>query len=328
MNPTFTPKTALTACMKDEGIFVLEWLAYHLGMGFDRVIVVTNDCTDGSPALLDRLAEMGLVTHIQQEVPEGRPPQDAGMDHVLRLCRDEGITHLLHIDSDEFLFFPEWTLGKLLKRNHKADVVAIPWINFGDGGVRDWVPGDLVTERNTMSEPDTNPGVTKFKSLFKVASFASATDHNPLEPLIDAPKVTRPDGRKLRNGTLFQPKSARYRPLGMACNVKDAFIFHYAVRSEDLFLMKNHRGDGQGKNGADDTKYHLGSHWHEQANRNDVENPLMQPHVPGIKAKLAELRADPKVAQAERACQEWFLAKRAAVLTPERRAAWSREQAV
>ncbi|MGH1413780.1 MAG: glycosyltransferase family 2 protein [Pelagimonas sp.] len=327
MTPSSSLKTALAACMKNEGIFVLEWLAYHLCLGFDPIIVVTNDCDDGSPALLDRLAEMGLITHIQQVVPEGKAPQDAGMDHVLRFCRDNGVSHLLHIDSDEFLFLPQWSLEKLRKRNQKADVVAIPWINFGDGGVRDWVPGDLVTERNTMSEPDTNPGVTKFKSLFKVASFARATDHNPLEPLIDTPKVTRPDGRKLRNGTLYQPKSARYRPLGMACNVKDAFIFHYAVRSEDLFLMKNDRGDGQGKNSEDDTKYHLGSHWHEQANRNDVENTLMERHLAAIKAKLAELRHDPKVAQTEQACQDWFLERRAQVLTPERRAIWSKEPA-
>ena len=322
MTPSPDPLPVLAACMKDEGIFLLEWMAYHAGLGFDRTIVVTNDCEDGSDALLDRLAELGLVIHIRQTVPPGTAPQDAGMDHVLRVCHDNGHTHVLHIDSDEFLHLPDGgTLGGLMRRTSKADVVPIPWIAFGDSGVTQWEPGDLVIDRNTRSAPGTEPGVTKFKSLFRVASFARATDHNPLQPLIDDPVVCTPDGHPLRNGTLYQNKSARFRPLEVACAVSSAFLFHYGVRSEDVFLMKNHRGDGQGKHS---NKYHLGSDWHRTANRNDVENPALRAALPAVKARLAEWRADPEVARLERACRDWFRARCADILTPERRAAWSR----
>ncbi|MGA1476571.1 MAG: glycosyltransferase family 2 protein [Prochlorothrix sp.] len=40
--------TALAACMRNEGIFVLEWLAHHASLGFAQIMVVTNACSDGS----------------------------------------------------------------------------------------------------------------------------------------------------------------------------------------------------------------------------------------------------------------------------------------
>ena len=48
------------ACMKDEAMFVVEWVAYHLVIGFDTVVVCTNNCSDGTDALLDRLTGLEI----------------------------------------------------------------------------------------------------------------------------------------------------------------------------------------------------------------------------------------------------------------------------
>ncbi|MBV2360226.1 glycosyltransferase family 2 protein [Thalassococcus sp. CAU 1522] len=316
---------ALAACMRNEGIFLLEWLAYHAGLGFDPIIVVTNDCTDGSDLLLDRLAARGIVIHIAQEVPKGTPPQDAGMDHVLRLCRDRGIGFVLHMDSDEFLHLADDDLPALMARTEGADVVAFVWRSFGDSGVTDWTPGDLVIERNIRAEPAPVPDETKSKCLFRVDSFARATDHNPLDPLVEFPLVCTPDGEALSNKTLRRARSSRFQPAEIAAGARTGLIHHYAIRSEDTFLMKNDRGDGQGKTGGG--KYHLGSRWHLRANCNDVEDRSLHRHLPAIRARLAEWRADPETARLERACQDWFTARRAAILTPENRSAWTRRKA-
>ncbi len=312
---------ALASCMRNEGVFLLEWLAHHMGLGFGRIIVVTNACTDGSDTLLDRLAARGIVTHIVQAVPPGAAPQDAGMDHVLRFCRERGLSHVLHIDSDEFLLL-EGTLADLMARTAGADVVPIPWRMFGDSGVTDWTPGDLVTERNTRAEPAPEPGVTKFKCLFRVASFARATDHNPLDPTVPDPVVMTPDGAALSNASLYQARSSRFRPQDIACATQRARLHHYAVRSEDVFLMKNDRGDGQGKTGGG--KYHVGSKWHRTANRNDVVDHRMAPHLPALHDRLAALRADAETARLERACQHWFTLRRNAVLTAATRRRWTK----
>ena len=43
-------------CVKNEGAFVLDWLAHHRAAGITDFLVCSNDCSDGTDALLDRLA--------------------------------------------------------------------------------------------------------------------------------------------------------------------------------------------------------------------------------------------------------------------------------
>ncbi len=320
-NPPSPPeKVALVSCMRNEGIFLLEWVAYHQGLGFDAIVIVTNDCTDGTDTLAARLAATGHVIHIDQTVPPGGNPQDAGMDLALQWLRGHGFAWALHIDSDEFLLIDHGTgrITDLLADLSSADVVPIPWRNFGDNGQTDWTPGDNVLQRFTRAEPEPTAGVTKFKCLFRVASFLHATDHNPLFPTVTNPVVLNPDGEKLSNTTLYQRKSSRFRPHDIACRARRARLNHYAIKSQDLFLIKNDRGNGQGTGGRG--KYQLNSRWHRIANRNDVEDRAILRHWPDTAARLTALRADPETAALETACQDWFSTRRAAFLTPDRRA--------
>ena len=50
--------------MKDEGPFILEWIAYYLSIGFTHFIVNSNDCSDGTDAILKRCEELGFLAHI------------------------------------------------------------------------------------------------------------------------------------------------------------------------------------------------------------------------------------------------------------------------
>ncbi|MDX5412657.1 MAG: glycosyltransferase family 2 protein [Rhodobacterales bacterium] len=319
-------QTALVSCMRNEGLFLLEWLAYHQTLGFDHVVVVSNDCTDGSDALLDALAAAGHLTHIRQTVPPGTPPQDAGMALVLDWARAQGVTWLLHIDSDEFLNVTagDGRLPDLMANAAEADVVAIPWQLFGDAGVTEWSPGMAVLPSFTRGETGPEPRVTKSKCLFRAASFAAATDHNPRQPLVDIPVVVNPDGVALKSASLYQDRSSRFRPHDLAAINATARINHYAVKSRDLFMMKNDRGDGQGKVG--ETKYHLGSNWHRSANKNETEDRTILRHWPETQARMASLRQDPAIAAAENACFDWFTARKSAILTPEALALWTRRE--
>ena len=56
-------RAAIVTCMKNEGPFILEWLAYHRAIGFDDFLVYTNDCTDGTDTMLDALQARGIVQH-------------------------------------------------------------------------------------------------------------------------------------------------------------------------------------------------------------------------------------------------------------------------
>lgn len=48
--------TCIVSTMKNEGPFILEWIAHHRAIGVDDFLIYTNDCTDGTDRLLDALA--------------------------------------------------------------------------------------------------------------------------------------------------------------------------------------------------------------------------------------------------------------------------------
>ena len=56
-------RRAIVTTMKNEGPFILEWLAYHRVIGFDSFLVYTNDCSDGTETFFDLLQEKGYVQH-------------------------------------------------------------------------------------------------------------------------------------------------------------------------------------------------------------------------------------------------------------------------
>ncbi len=309
--------------MRNEGLVLVEWLAYHRVIGFDPVIVATNDCTDGSDRLLDFLAAAGAVLHLRNSVPPDTAPQDSGMALVLAHLRDFGPEWLAHLDSDEFLNIAHGagTVADLLAVAGKGEVIALPWRAFGDSGHGDW-PGETLPAF-TACETAIAPDSVKFKSMFRHRAFDHASDHMPTRPRIPAPRVFSAAGEALEGKVLMGPPRAKYRPLDRAIR-PGACVNHYAIRSRDLFLMKNDRGDGQGK--VSD-KYHIGSHWFKTANRNEAEDRSILRHWPATQAEMARLRALPGVAEAEAACIADFAARKARLLTPDRIRQWTKGQA-
>lgn len=56
---------ALIATMRNEAPWLLEWVAHHRATGFETLVIVSNDCTDGTDEMLDRLEALGVLRHIR-----------------------------------------------------------------------------------------------------------------------------------------------------------------------------------------------------------------------------------------------------------------------
>lgn len=67
----------LISCAKDEGPFLLEWVAHCPSLGFTRVIAASSDRSDGSDLLLAALGRLGAISHAHAPAP-GEAPQHAG----------------------------------------------------------------------------------------------------------------------------------------------------------------------------------------------------------------------------------------------------------
>ena len=62
-------RSLIVTTQKNEGAFLLEWLAHHKSIGFDDILVLSNDCSDGNDTMLDRLQDMGELTMCVTTVP-------------------------------------------------------------------------------------------------------------------------------------------------------------------------------------------------------------------------------------------------------------------
>ena len=97
----------IVTAMKNEGPYILDWVAHHMSLGFDHFLVVTNDCNDGTDRILDRLAELGHVTHVPNpKMLRRNEGQLAGHRRcayakLFNVYRDA--EWIFHSDVDEFL---------------------------------------------------------------------------------------------------------------------------------------------------------------------------------------------------------------------------------
>lgn len=316
--------TAVAACMRNEGLFIVEWVAYHRTIGFEQVVICSNDCTDGSDHLLDELEHAGAITHLRHIVAANDTPQDSGMRTAFAHLSQTNADWLAHIDADEFINIGlgDGFIDDLLKSAGKGDVIALPWWAFGDSNHQVW-PGDILGQF-TLAEAQPSEKHTKFKSMFRFRNFTHANDHMPTGPKTAAPIVLSAKGDPLSDEGLYDKKRAKYHPMALALQPQAACVNHYAVPSREVFLMKNDRGDGQGKTS---NKYHIGSRWHEIANQNTQPNSSIQRHLEATQKEMARLRAIPEIAKAEAHCQDWFKTRSRAILTADQIRKWSKPHA-
>ena len=62
----------VVSTMKNEGPYILDWVAHYKTLGFDHILVCTNDCTDPTVDILLRLQEMGAGHSAQHDRPQSR----------------------------------------------------------------------------------------------------------------------------------------------------------------------------------------------------------------------------------------------------------------
>lgn len=311
----------LASCMRNEGLFVVEWLAYHSLLGFDDILIFTNACTDGSDALLDRLQALGYVTHIRHDPPPGSAPQVAAMEVAFRRPEVTRADWMLHIDADEFLNISagDGSVQALLAATGDADVIAIAWNMFGTSGLTRW-QGGSVLQAFQRGQGAPIRRIVDHKSLFRPSRFGYAIDHMPKMPKTPPAVVKTTAGKVVTTASLDHPKKSRFKmPFGQV-TFQNACLNHYALKSDDLFLMKNDRGDGMG---LQHSKYYLNSQFYRRYNRNEAEDRTILARWPEVEERMAAMLTDPEVRRLNDACLAAFVARREAVLSPAQVAAWT-----
>lgn len=229
--------TALSMA-RNEGPFLLEWVCWYRMLGFD-ITVMTNDCTDRSPALLDALQSHGWLRHIRHQPEPGQPPKQSGYRVLQNDAEFLSSDWALVCDIDEFLVPNEAdTIQELLSEFPEQTAgIAFPWRVFGNGGWEKYHYGQ-VHQQFRRAAPPHHPSARWFKSMIRnPRRYARMDDHAPAEPFTGwgASDLVWRDAAGDRLPEFNMPENHPIRLTEDVCKAPLARLHHYMIRSLETF---------------------------------------------------------------------------------------------
>lgn len=285
--------------VKNEGAFLLEWLAHHRACGFTDFLVYSNDCTDGTDAMLDRLAQMGWLTHVRNDGPHDEGPQWAMLKSADKHPLKSAADWVLFCDIDEFVNINvgDRTVTALLAALPDADAIPLTWRMFGNAGVIDHVD-QPVTETFTKAAPETLAWPWRaqlFKTLFRNdGRYRKLGVHRPRSPAPgQSARWFDGSGREVTDLAQGQRIFSDYtRP-----NYDLVQLNHYALGSMQNYLVKCDRGRANREASGFDMGY-----WVERNLCQVEDRSILQLDSTGLRN---ELRNDPVLDPLHRDALRW-----------------------
>ncbi|MCC6008736.1 MAG: glycosyltransferase family 2 protein [Rhodobacteraceae bacterium] len=283
-------------CMRDEGPFVLDWVAHHRALGVGRFLVFTNDCTDGTDAVLEALEPAGVV-HVPQTVAPDASPQWQALEAAFHHPETQAADWLLGIDCDEFVNLrpPVDDLPGLVAACPSGTrAIVLPWRLFGAGGRADFADAPV---------PDLFVRAAPLPCRYPVAAsfFKTLVATGPhLERLgVHRPRLAEGTAWADGSGRVLDGRVAARRGRINLWGLPPAHdlvqLNHYALRSAESFMIKRARGLPNRRGKPVDAAY-----WIER-NLNAVEDTSIARHAAARAAERARLVALPGVAEAHAA---------------------------
>ncbi len=299
-NPNYT----IVTTMKNEGPYILEWIAYHRTIGFNNFTVFTNDCDDGTDKMIIRLEELGLATHVQNKLKPGQSPQRKALRRTQWHDKTQEADWLMCADVDEFLMIRagDGHLDDLMAAVGDVDAISFCWKLFGHAEREEFEPG-FVTEQFLWAAPENkypNQRASGMKTMMRNnEKFVRLKIHRPL--VADDPKDLKwvDAGGQPMPEEYIRGKWSAHRKFSH----QHARLHHYAVRSVDSFLVKRDRGRTNHVNGDQGIDY-----W-QSMNANYEYDDSILPRLPAVRAEYDRLIADPVLAELHETACDWHIAK-------------------
>lgn len=297
----------------NEGPFLVEWVTWYRMLGFTDIVVVTNDCTDHSPALLYALEKHGWSTHIIHDVPDGKRVYAVKLNHAHQLDQVRLSDWVLVCDVDEFLVIHRGAgqISDLISAPTQPFLgMSINWRVFGTSGHLTWADG-LVHRQFTRAAQHSDPSSAWVKSITSHPDwFMRLGDHGPKKlHLRRAGKPWGAPGMRWVNSQgidipQWTPNGdyMRRMPLPLVSHAV-AQMNHYMIRSEESFaLKKGHLSASAGKDRyTNDFKVKF--------DRNEVEDTTAMRNAAAFDVLYAQAMALPDVRRLHHLCCADYIAR-------------------
>lgn len=294
-------KIVLVTAMKNEGPFLLEWIAYHRAIGVTNFIVFTNDCTDGTDTLLDLLAERGIIEHYENPFREmNLKPQHAGFRAAEQMPTVQNADWLMTSDVDEFInvHVGSGHLKDLFEAVGDANMISCTWRLFGNSDIETYEDDFLLRQfTRCADEKASRPHQAwGFKTLYQNNGiFRKLGVHRPKGLFGSAaPYLNWVNG----SGEAMPEKEYRtgWRSTVSTIGYDLVSLNHYAVRSTESFLVKRDRGR------VNHVDRDQGSAYWFRMNHNTTQDTSIQRMIPALEAEFDALMSDPAIREGHETC--------------------------
>ena len=297
-------KACLVATARNEGIYLLEWVSYHKAIGFEQIIIYSNDNTDGSDQLLSALADAGEIVWINNRTIQGGNAQENAYAHALTyLPYTLDYEWTMFLDLDEFLAVNPAlfsSLADFLSWHSQRDGVAIGvnWQFIGPSSQLFKSEGPITRRMNaTIGSANTH-----VKSFVKTRFAISQQPHFPRFDERSIPSFILADG-SLHDWNRLDQNQETAPALELSPSTTHAVVYHYFLKSRDEFIWKfsRNRGNHPVRKGisfsiSEQFLKSFISHF----DRNEGDNiEIMAAMAPDLENDIQKLRRNQKILSAE-----------------------------
>ncbi len=231
----------LLASARNEGPYLLDWLSYHLSIGFEHVFLYTNDNTDGSDALLAHLARHGIITWVRNTRGEKLGVQEKAYAHALTVLPDIlDYRWTAVLDLDEYFcaapaIFDNVADFMAMHEAQPVDAVALSWLMFASRIGEPYADAP-VSQRFAWRTNDVNAHV---KSIFRTRAFWHSQPHYPY------PTMSASFNYRSQDGGFHHHPGVQDRIPAFSANpvAEQGWVNHYFLRTAPEALWKLARGN-------------------------------------------------------------------------------------
>lgn len=281
--------TAVT-CVKNEGPFLLEWIAFHRLIGVTDFLFYSNDCSDATDLLLDRLETHGICAHLPNPATN-RNYQMQALKAARRHPLIKQADWVWVADVDEFLniHVGDHSIPALITACGDPQAISATFQFMANDGIERFEDTPVTTQFFRSHNPDIWCAETAIEVKSLVRADFPLEYYGAHRPFHDedkaSPAWTDGSGRAVIGPFRKRANKRRIR----AYPAKGARVFctlnHYALRSLDSYLVKNDRGDVNREHRAFDDTY-----WRERNDNAYFDDSILR-YKDALTAEMARLKA-------------------------------------
>ncbi|QQX92803.1 glycosyltransferase family 2 protein (plasmid) [Gluconobacter sphaericus] len=244
----------LSSC-RNEGIYLIEWVAYHRAIGFENIYIYSNDNIDGSDELLSLLNKYGYINYVKNDIKNGISAQNNCYNHCLNFVPSIiKSSWVLVIDTDEFICFDHdkfqditdyinWATIK------KYDSISLNWRNISSSPIKninEFQNKISLRNQNYLPRGYMGDGDRMVKSFFNPRTVITTNPHHPIPSNKYSFNYGFSDGCEYKWHR--SPEGFYDNPLfSDEISFDNSYIAHYFFKSASEWFWKNlrNRGDNQ-----------------------------------------------------------------------------------